>query len=227
MNSTPLLRSQARLVSLTLGALVAVTTLSACTPLIMGGAAVTGALVASDRRTSGAQLEDQAIELKAGNRISDQVGSRARANVTSYNRRVLLTGEVANERDKALIGDIASKVENVSSVHNELEVTNSPSLRERAADTVTTGRVKAAFVDVNQIPASAFKVTTERGTVYLMGRVTQRESDYATQVARNTQGVRKVVRVMEIISDEELARITPPPPKPAPPASGPTDAGVK
>jgi osmotically-inducible protein OsmY len=206
----PLSLARNRLLAVALTSLVGLTALSACTPLLVGGAAVTGALVASDRRTAGAQLEDQAIEIKAGNRIKDEVGSRARALVTSYNRRVLLTGEVANERDKTLIGQIASQVENVSAVQNELEITNSPSLRERAADTVVTGRVKAAFVDVNQIPASAFKVTTERGTVYLMGRVTQRESDYATQVARNTQGVRRVVRVLEIISEEELARIAPP-----------------
>lgn len=213
----PLSFARNRLLAVALTSLVALTALSACTPLLMGGAAVTGALVASDRRTAGAQLEDQAIEIKAANRIKDEVGSRARALVTSYNRRVLLTGEVANERDKALIGEVASQVENVTAVQNELEITNSPTLRERAADTVVTGRVKAAFVDVKQIPASAFKVTTERGTVYLMGRVTQRESDYATQVARNTQGVRKVVRVLEIISDEELARMAPP----AAPASSP------
>lgn len=211
-------QAKGRLLAVALTSLVGLTVLSACTPLLVGGAAVTGAIVVSDRRTSGAQLEDQAIELKAGNRIKDEVGSRARAHVTSYNRRVLLTGEVANERDKALIGDIASKVENVSAVQNELEITDSPTLRERAADTVVTGRVKAAFIDVNQIPSSAFKVTTERGTVYLMGRVTQRESDYATQVARSTQGVRRVVRVLEIISDEELARMAPaatPAPAPA------------
>lgn len=219
-------RPRARLLALTLGALAGITTLSACAPLLMGSAAMT-AVVANDRRTSGAQLEDQAIEIKVPNRIKDQVGSRARVNVTSYNRRVLLTGEVANERDKQLIGQIASQVENVSAVHNELEVTNSPSFSEQATDTVTTGRVKAAFVDVKQVPASAFKVTTERSTVYLMGRVTQREADYATQVARNTQGVRKVVRVLEIISDEELARITPPPAVPGPPASGPTDSAAK
>jgi osmotically-inducible protein OsmY len=217
MNKT-LPQAKGRLLAVALTSLVGLTALSACTPLLVGGAAVTGAIVVSDRRTSGAQLEDQAIELKAGNRIKDEVGSRARAHVTSYNRRVLLTGEVANERDKALIGEIASKVENVSAVQNELEITNSPTLRERAADTVVTGRVKAAFIDVNQIPSSAFKVTTERGTVYLMGRVTQRESDYATQVARSTQGVRRVVRVLEIISDEELARMAPaatPAPAPA------------
>lgn len=208
MNKT-LPQAKSRLLTVALTSLVALTALSACTPLLVGGAAVTGAIVVNDRRTSGAQLEDQAIELKAGNRIKDEVGSRARALVTSYNRRVLLTGEVANERDKVLIGEIASRVENVSAVQNELEITNSPTLRERAADTVVTGRVKAAFVDVNQIPSSAFKVTTERGTVYLMGRVTQREADYATQVARNTQGVRRVVRVLEIISDEELARMAP------------------
>jgi osmotically-inducible protein OsmY len=201
--------AKGRLVAMAAGSLVALTALTACAPLIVGGAAVTGAIVATDRRTSGAQLEDQAIELKAGNRIRDQLGTRARADVTSYNRRVLLTGEVASERDKTLISEVVGQVENVQAVQNELEVINSPSVRERAADTVITGRVRAGLVDAKNLSSNAFKVTTERSTVYLMGRVTQREADLATQIARSTQGVRRVVLVLEIISEEELARLTP------------------
>jgi osmotically-inducible protein OsmY len=166
------------------------------------------ALVAVDRRTSGAQLDDQAIELRSSNRIKDDIGdARARFSVSSYNRRVLITGEAANEAIKTQITQIVSGVDNVREVINELGVTNSPSFKERATDTLITGRVKASLVDAKDLSASAFKVTTERGTVYLMGRVTQREADRATDIARNTQNVARVVRVFEIISEQELANI--------------------
>ena len=194
------------LVTLTLGLV-----LPGCAPLLVGGAAVTSAVVITDRRTSGAQLEDQGIELRAASRLRDEVGSRVRVNVTSYNRRVLLTGEVPNERDKALVADVVSKVENVTEVINELAIVNSPSLRERAADTVITGRIKASIIDVKELPVNAFKIVTERNTVYLMGRVTQREADQVTQIARTTQGVQRVVRIMEIITEEELGRLQFPP----------------
>ncbi|QHE78001.1 BON domain-containing protein [Hydrogenophaga sp. PBL-H3] len=195
------------------GVLVAVTLsagLSACAPLIVGGA-VGGALVAVDRRTSGAQLDDQGIELRATNRLRDQMGNRARAGVTSYNRRVLLTGEVASAADKELASKIVSQVDNVAEIINELSVTNSPSLQERAADTLITGRLKASLVDAKDLSASAFKVVTERSTVYLMGRVTQREADRATEIARNTSGVQRVVRSFEILTEAELARMLPKP----------------
>ncbi len=182
-------------------------TLSACAPLVVGGAAV-GALVAVDRRTSGAQLDDQGIELRANNRLKDELGdARARVAVTSYNRRVLLTGEAASEAVKTQITQIVSGVSNVREVINELGVTNSPTLKERATDTLITGRLKAALVDAKDLAASAFKVVTERGTVYLMGRVTQREADRATDLARNIPGVSRVVRTFEIITEQELANL--------------------
>jgi osmotically-inducible protein OsmY len=182
-------------------------TLSACAPLVVGGAAVT-ALVAVDRRTSGAQLDDQGIELRASNRLKDELGdAHARYNLSSYNRRVLITGEASSEAVKTKVTQMVSGVENVREVINELGVTNSPSLKERASDTLITGRVKASLVDAKDLSASAFKVLTERGTVYLMGRVTQREADRATDIARNTQNVSRVVRVFEIISEQELANI--------------------
>ncbi len=181
--------------------------LSACAPLIVGGA-VGGALVAVDRRTSGAQLDDQGIELRANNRLKDELGdARARVAVTSYNRRVLLTGEAASEAVKTQITQIVSGVANVREVINELGVTTSPTLKERATDTLVTGRLKASLVDAKDLAASAFKVVTERGTVYLMGRVTQREADRATDLARNTPGVSRVVRVFEIITEQELANL--------------------
>jgi osmotically-inducible protein OsmY len=181
--------------------------LSACAPLVIGGAAAGTVLVATDRRTSGAQLEDQGIELRAGNRISDQLGSRVRVNVTSYNRRVLLTGEVPNEQDKARVEQIVNGVENVAATFNELDIVASPSLSQRSADALTTGRVKASMVDAKDLSVNSFKVLTERGTTYLMGRVTQREADRAAEVTRTVPGVQRVVRVLEIISDEELKRL--------------------
>ena len=185
----------------------ALTTLSACAPLVVGGAAVGTALVVTDRRTSGAQLDDQGIELRAANRLRDQMGTRARISVTSYNRRALLTGEVANARDKALAEELVSQLDNVQGLVNELSISASPSLTQQANDTLITGKVKAGLVDVRDLSANAFKVVTERGSVYLMGRVTQREADKATEVARNITGVTRVVRVLDIVSEEELRRI--------------------
>lgn len=196
-----------RLAASILGVAALAATVSACAPLMVGGAAMTGAVVATDRRSSGAQLDDQGIELRAANRLRDQMGSRARISVTSYNRRALLTGEVANERDKALAYEIVAKTDNVASVFNELDITNSPTFKEKAEDTLLTGRVKAGLVDTKNLSANSFKVVSERGSVFLMGRVTQREADQATEVARTTKGAQRVVRLFEIISEEELARM--------------------
>ncbi|OGB19367.1 MAG: transporter [Burkholderiales bacterium RIFCSPHIGHO2_12_FULL_67_38] len=196
-----------RLAATVLASVLLGVTVSACAPLMMGGAAVGSALVATDRRTSGAQLDDQTIELRAANRLRDQMGTRARLDVTSYNRRVLLTGEVVSARDKELAGQVVAQVANVAGVVNELDVANSPTLRERTADSLLTGRVKAAMLDAKDLSANSFKVVTNRGTVFLMGRVTQREADRATEIVRNTSSVQRVVRVLEIISDEELSRL--------------------
>jgi osmotically-inducible protein OsmY len=192
--------------------------LSACAPIVLGGAAM-GALVATDRRTSGAQLEDEGIELRAAGRVREAVGDRVHVNVTSYNRQVLLTGEVPTAQDRQLLEQIVSRVENVRAIVNELGVMGSSTLTQRSSDALTTGRVKAAMVDAKDIFANSFKVVTERGTTYLMGRVTQREATRATDITRSTSGVQKVVRVLEIISDEELQRTLPQQPAPAKPAS--------
>jgi osmotically-inducible protein OsmY len=187
--------------------------LSACIPLVLGGAMVGGALVASDRRTSGAQLEDEGIELRSASRIRSNVGDRVHVNVSSYNRQVLLTGEVPTAQDKLLVEQIVSQVENVSSVVNELAVMRNSTLTERSSDVLVTGRVKAFLVDAKDLFASSFRVVTERGTTYLMGRVTQREADRGTAVVRATPGVQKVVLIFEIISEEELVKQISPPPK--------------
>ncbi len=199
--------------------------LTACFPLVVVGA-VGGALVATDRRTSGAQLEDEGIELRAMSRLRDNIGSRARVSVTSYNRQVLLTGEVLNEQDKKLVEQVISRVENVSAVFNELAIINSPTLVQRSTDVLITGRVKALLIDAKDLYANAFKVVTERGTVYLMGRVTQREADRATEVVRGARGVQKVVRIFEMISEDELARLLPTPAKPQPADTKPKPAAA-
>lgn len=199
--------------TLTVLTLVAALTagLSACVPIIMGGAVVGTALVATDRRTSGAQLEDEGIELRASSRLREALGDRAHVNVTSFNRRVLISGEVPTDADKLLVEQTVSRVENVRTVVNELSVLGNSSLGQRSNDALITGKIKAGLVDSKDLFANAFKVTTERGTAYLMGRVTQREADRATEVARTTSGVQKVVKVFEIISEDELRQLQPQP----------------
>jgi osmotically-inducible protein OsmY len=184
--------------------------LSGCFPLVMGGAVV-GTMVATDRRTSGAQLEDEGIELRAASRIRENLGDRVHVNVTSYNRRVLITGEVPNAQDKQLVEQVVSRVENVVSVVNELAELGNASLTQRSSDVLVTGRVKAGLVDAKDLVSSAFKVVTERGTVYLLGRVTPREADRATEIARSTNGVQKVVRVFETLTEDELRNMLPQP----------------
>lgn len=197
---------------LVVGALSAA--LSACAPLVFGSAAVGTALVAADRRSSGAQLDDQAIELRAGNRLREQLGGRVNVSVTSYNRQVLLTGEANSEAARAEAEKIVAGVDNVRSSVNEIKVMNSPGLSQRTSDSLITGRVKAGFVDARDLPVASIKVTTANSTVYLMGRVTQREADRATEVARNTDGVQRVVRIFEVLTEEELQRLAPAPATP-------------
>ena len=199
-------------------ALTLVMTLGACAPLMVGGM-VGGAMVASDRRTSGIQLEDEGIELRSANRIREMLGSRVHINVTSYNRQVLLTGEVPNQKDKDYANQLISQVDNVRTVVNELVIGPSSSLADRSMDTLISGKVKASMVDSKDIFANAFKVVTERGTVYLMGRVTQREAQRATDLARQVSGVKKVVRIFDILTEEELQALLPAPPKSTAPAS--------
>ncbi|MEY4253862.1 MAG: hypothetical protein RLZZ566_1332 [Pseudomonadota bacterium] len=184
--------------------------LSACAPVMLAGFAGT-AMVASDRRTSGAQLEDETIELRGSARIRDALGERAHVNIASYNRQVLLTGEVATERDKQIVEGLLEKLENVKAVVNELSIMQPASLSSRSNDLLLSAKVKASLVDSRDLFANSFKVVAERGTVYVMGRITQREATSATNVIRNVNGVNKVVRLFEIISEEELRNLLPPP----------------
>ena len=200
--------------TLAVAALAASAALTACAPLLLGGAVV-GTMVALDRRTSGTQLEDEGIELRAANRVREVLGERGHVNVTSYNRQVLLTGEVPTAQDKQAVDQAMGRVDNVRLLVNEMGVMANSTLAQRSSDTLITGRSKAALVDAPDLFAGAFKIVTERGTVFLMGRVTQREASRATDIIRTISGVQRVVRVLEIISEEELQGMQPQRARPA------------
>ncbi len=183
--------------------------LSGCVPLMIGGAVMTG-MVALDRRTSGAVVEDEGIEIKAAMRIRENLGERVHINVTSYNRQVLLTGEAPSAQDRQLVEQVVAGVDNVRNIVNEVAILGNSTLTQRSSDSIVTGRVKAALLDARDLFANSFKIVTEHGTTYVMGRVTQREATRATEVITAQSGVQRLVRVLEIISEDELARLVPP-----------------
>lgn len=181
-------------------------TLAGCAPLLIGGAMVGGGLVATDRRTAGTQLEDESIEFKAAARVRE-LATLGHVNVTSYNRTVLITGEVPSDHEKAAVEAAVARVENVRGVVNELGIGGNSSLGSRSTDTIIAGKVKATMVDAKDLHANAFKVVSERGIVYLLGRVTEREAARGAELASSVSGVQKVVRVFEILSESELANL--------------------
>jgi osmotically-inducible protein OsmY len=180
--------------------------LSGCFPLAATGVVV-GAMAANDRRTIGAQTEDTGIEVKAAAQLRQQLPDAGGIGVTSFNRKVLLTGQVLEERSRTEAAAIVGKLDNVRSVHNELQVAGRVSLGTSAADTSITARVKAMLIEARDIQATTIKVVTEAGVVYLMGIVTRAEGDRAAQVASRVAGVQRVVTVFEYVSADELARI--------------------
>jgi osmotically-inducible protein OsmY len=187
-----------------------------------GAAAVgvgTGALMLADRRNAETYVSDEGMEIRAASRIRDKYGDRVHVNVTSYNRMVLLTGEVPNEEIKADVEKIASGVPNVKSISNEVALAGPSSFGGRGNDSYVTSKVKARFVDANKFAPNHVKVVTEAGVVFLLGLVTQTEANAAVDIARTTGGVQKVVRVFEVISPEEAKALDrAPPPAPAPEA---------
>ncbi len=185
----------------------AAVTLPGCIDALILGGAATGVIVATDRRQPEVMLGDQRIEIVAGSRIEDELKDRGHVNVTAYNYTVLLTGEVPSAEIKAKLERIASEVPQVKSVVNELQVAGISSLASRSNDAYITGKVKGNFI-TSQV--DNIKVVTEASVVYLMGLVTRDEADAATEVARGTGGVQKVIRVFEYISA---------PPKPQQPAA--------
>jgi len=179
-----------------------------CVPMVVGTAVVGGAIVATDRRAGGSQVDDELIQMKAGSRLDEAFpDGRVRVNATSYNRMVLLTGQVPSEADKATVEQIVAKLDSVQSVVNELSVGPATTFRERSNDAYITTKVKASIVDSQDLFANSIKIVTHRGVVYLMGRVTEREANHAAELARGVSGVVKVVKVFEVISEAELARM--------------------
>lgn len=178
-----------------------------------------GALVFADRRQAETIATDEGIEIRAASRISDKFGDRAHVNVTSYNRTLLLTGEVPDAATKAEIEKLVAAVPNVKAISNELRIGTVSTLSNRGNDTFITSKVKARFIDASQFSANHIKVVTESGVVYLLGLATQREASAAVEIARTTAGVQKVVRVFEIISDTDARRLDPPPASTGKPAA--------
>ena len=192
-------------IALTAGAAL-VAGLSACVPLVVGGAAAVGVgMVATDRRSSGAQVDDQGIELRGATRVREIANDDMNVSLMSFNRQVLLTGTVGSEADRRRVEEVIQRVDNVRSVVNELTVGPARTFQERSNDLFITGKIKASLLDAKDVFANSFKVVTERGVVYLMGLATRRETDRATDIARGVSGVRKVVRVVEIVSEADLA----------------------
>jgi osmotically-inducible protein OsmY len=190
------------------GAMLA--SLSGCVALVAGGA-ISGTLAASDRRTFGAQTEDRAIEVKGAIKVNNVGGNAAHVNINSFNRRALVTGEVRDEAMKAAIEREIRGVEGVVDVINELEIAGPSSYTSRSSDTIITTKVKASLVDAKDISANSYQVVTERGVVYLQGRVTQREGQIGADIARGVSGVTKVVKVFEYITEDEWKSYQPKP----------------
>jgi osmotically-inducible protein OsmY len=214
MNRTRRLPSLNSIAALSLAAALSTGTLSACAPLLLGGALVGSGFVVTDRRTAGTQLEDESIELKAAAKARE-LATLGHINVVSYNRTVLVVGEVPAEADKEAVGQSISRIENVRSVINELGVMPNSTVGARSNDALLSGKVKATFVDAKDLQSNAFKVVVDRSIVYLMGRVTEREATRGAALARAIPGVAKVVRVFEILTEEELAALGRQAPAPA------------
>ena len=171
--------------------------LSGCVPIVVGAAVAGTALVVADRRSVGAQADDESIELKISNNIGGTFGDRVHVNATSYNGIVLLTGEVPTPELKTQVEQIARTTPKVRRVDDELAVGAVTSIGARSNDSYITSKVKARLVEANKVPANLIKVVTERQVVYLMGIVSHAEGDAAGQIAATTSGVQRVVKVFE------------------------------
>jgi osmotically-inducible protein OsmY len=197
--------------------------LAGCELALIGAVGGSAYTAFEDRRTAGTQLEDEGIELRVGNRIADRFGDRAHVSVNVFNRWVLITGEVPEESMRAEAEKIAQAVPNVRGVANEMQVAGVSSLASRASDSFITSKVKARMVDGRRVNPVHVKVVTEAGVVYLMGILTDRESNDAVEIARTTSGVRKVVKIFEACrtTDEVCRPRQPSADQPAKPAGRP------
>jgi osmotically-inducible protein OsmY len=196
-------------------ALVPALSLPGCAPVLIGAGAASALSMSEDRRSSGAQLDDQSIEWRAASRIGERFGSKVHVNVTSYNRAVLLTGEVPDERARGELDKLVRGVPSVQGTTNELVVAEPTSLGSRTTDSYITSKIKTRFLDAAKFNALHVKVVSEAGVVYLLGVVTEKEAEDAVEIARTTGGVRKVVKMFESCKPtDEICR----PPQPQPPA---------
>ena len=201
-------------------ALLPALALPGCAPVLVGAGAAGALSMSEDRRSSGAQLDDQSIEWRSSSRIGERFGSKAHVNVTSYNRAVMLTGEVLDQRMRAEVESLVRGVPSVQGTTNELVVSEPTSLGSRTSDSYITSKIKTRFLDANKFNALHVKVVTEAGVVYLLGIVTEKESEDAVEIARTTGGVRKVVKMFEFCkTSDEICRpaVPPPPAKPGRP----------
>jgi osmotically-inducible protein OsmY len=180
--------------------------------LMVGGGVAMGTMVATDRRTPGAVIEDRGIETKAALRIREALGDAVHVSVSSYNRSALITGEVPDAKRKAQVEKIVLDVENVQRTLNELAIMENTSINARVQDGILTSRIRAALIDDKTLVANAFKVTTERGVVYIQGRATAREIALMTEIVSGLNGVTRVVRMVDVLTEEDLSGMLPAPP---------------
>jgi osmotically-inducible protein OsmY len=180
--------------------------LQGCVPAIIGSAAV-GVMSAYDRRSTGIQTDDETTEWKAAQAIPDKFRSLSHVNFTAYNRRVLITGEVPSAEAKAIVGEQTQQLAGVKEIFNELNIAPASPLSNRSNDSYITSKLKARLVDSNQLSAIHVKVVTENGVAYLMGIVNEREAKVAVAIARTTDGVRRVVNILEVVSEADTKRI--------------------
>jgi len=182
-------------------------TLQACVPIVLGAGGAAAYSSLEDRRSTGTQIDDESIEVRASNRISDRFGSNVHVNVTSYNRIALITGEVPDERSREEAEKIVRAVPQVRDVTNDLQVAGISSYMSRTNDSYLTTKVRGRLLDTKRASPVHIKVVSESGVVYLMGVVTEAEADEVVDITRNTGGVRKVVKVFEYCkADDERCR---------------------
>ena len=198
-------------------AVAAALALQGCVPIVIGAGGAAAYSSLEDRRTTGTQIDDESIEVRASNRLSDRFGGTVHINVTSYNRVALLTGEVPDEKTRVEAEKIVRAVPTVRDLTNDLQISGISSLASRGNDSYLTLKVRGRLLDTKALSQANIKVVTESGVVYLLGLVTATEADEAVELARNTGGVRKVVKVFEYCTDANdvcRPRAVPPPPKP-------------
>jgi osmotically-inducible protein OsmY len=190
---------------------IALPLIQGCAPAIIATGAAVGVMSYQDRRPTAVQTEDEGIEWKAARSVPEHFSAASHLNFTSFNRRLMITGEVPSEEAKAAIGEQAAKVAGVKEVFNEVTIGPASSLSVRSNDSYITSKIKGRLVDEKYLSATHIKVVTEAGVAYLMGIVSERESKLAVTIASRTDGVRKVVNLFEVLSDAEIKRLDTPP----------------